>query len=58
MLSFRSVFVFVAWFPDRCFHADLIIYTTNILLKLQQLIISTSNSLDSRATIIPIVCGL
>lgn len=58
MLSFRSAFLFVACFSDRCFHADLIIYNTNILLKLQQLIISTSNSLDSRAIITPIVCGL
>lgn len=58
MLSFRSDFLFVSWSPDRCFHADVIIYITNILLKLQQLIISTGNTVDSRAIITPIVCVL
>lgn len=58
MLSFRSDFLFVSWSPDRRFHADVIIYITNILLKLQQLIIRTSNTVDSRAIITPTVCVL
>ena len=49
------IFFWLPGFPAGCSHADLIIYTTNTILKLQQLIISTSNTVVTRAIVTPVI---
>lgn len=48
------IFFWLPGFPAGRSHADLIIYTTNTIFKLQQLIISTTNTVVTRAVVTPI----